>query len=201
MAESSQVEVLESTVISAIQSVTEIRVAKYFNDFGLGDKSISLTKTLRDLLLKELLLRGWTSRWRIEDNAIGIPGALNSFTATRLIENSELRASLDISFDNVMRIGTNLLKPELSTHHPGPQSKRRVLIHFLIVPMSELKKIAGIDGTAGTFQEYVDAANFCSGMLKMPKCIIGLDPLQNFEIKQLTSISKGKHSELTPIQS
>jgi hypothetical protein len=193
------VEQLEQGVLASVGSVTESRIAKFFNDFDRGDKTVSLTRTFRELILKELVIRKWSDDWDVTTEKRKIPGSLISFTAASAIGSTGAFASLDISFDNVMRVGTNLLKPELGLAEPSSPGLHRIVHHFIIVPMAIAKKGAGIDGTAGSFEDYVSATELYSGILRVPKCIVGLEPMRQYRISQVNHPTKGKHAELVEI--
>jgi len=189
---------LETEIKESIESVTEDRLARYFNDFGLGEKSISLTRTFRDLILKELEIRHWEIGWDINTLSKSLPGSLHSFRGAKAIEGSRAFATVDVSFDNVMRLGTNLLKPEPGSHRFSSSNKKSIAVHFLVVPLAELKDGAGIDGTAATYEEYLLAVDHFSDVLTVPLCIIGLEKLLKFEVTKVGGSGTNKQIKLAP---
>ena len=175
----------KNDLLSAISRIEASSIKRYFDDFGVGLRHASLSATMAELIKIEIVHIGWNANLQFSANDVDMKFAIYAFDAYQVLEQTEL-LSLDISFDNRQKIGTNLLKPEISRafeNHRVPEPPK-ILCHFQIMPTKRFKKQTGTDGSAGTYEEYIVAAEVYASSLTIPTIAVGLDFVDGLEIEK-----------------
>lgn len=171
----------------AISSISASATKRYFDDFHIGRKHASLSTSITRLLLFELEDRGWTLDYRLSLISHALEGSLYSFDAvSHFANNSKSVVSLDIAFDNRQKLGTLLLKPEITrtAHNAELDNLGDIKCHIQILATSLFKKSVGIDGSVGSYEEYLVAAGVFKEVLTVPTVVFGLSNIAKLKLIQ-----------------
>lgn len=163
-----------------LESVTEENIISYFEmEDANGNrlfKNKSISKTINDLLKKELRKRNWFAESNIFQDTDYIGD-------TWRLDFAKDNISIEVAFNHGSVIAWNLLKPVLASELNHVEKAIQTKIGVVICATEEMKKMGGFDNAIGTYEKFIDYLKPLSNQLTVPLLIIGLKRPDLFWIK------------------
>lgn len=187
---------LWSEIEQSLTSISDQRIREHFEsnyqDKGKATKSIS--KSINELISKELISRQWTPEARIFSDPIY--SQTRSSSKWRLDFAKQLKSepdfhnelepeigiSIEVAFNHDGTTAWNLLKPVLAGELNHVEKDIQTGLAVVITATEALKKVGGFDNAIGTFETYKLHLKPMRNILTIPMLLIGLSPTEDFHI-------------------
>lgn len=175
-------------VRDSLSGISDSKIEGFFNSKAIGSKSKSLASTIRSLITADLQLKGWVGDWApFGQGTIYSSAVWNFDVAKRVIfEGKAAWVTVEISFDNRVAIGTNLVKAQVANNMSFRDSgtEAPIVHHCIITGTKDFKTYSGIDGSVATSEEYLLASKPYGSLNLVPTTLIGLERLETLEVTQ-----------------
>jgi hypothetical protein len=171
----------------SLTGLSEEKIELYFNAHAMGARNKSLASTVRSLILNDLQLKGWEIGWQPFKGHPEYEGAVWNFDAALKVETSSGSgfATLEISFDNRVALGTHLVKSSVANNLAyRDQDKTLVRHHCIIAASKAFKDAAGIDNSVASAEEFRSAAKIYDSVASTSVTLVSLKSLETIEILQ-----------------
>lgn len=183
---------------TALESLTDERVAGEFQSDVDKTSQMSLSKTINRVLAEELAALGWTGesaifqdpeylgerRWRLDFSKV-------------LVDSSETRRGIavEVAFNHGEAIAWNLLKPVLASelNHVKKQIDIGSGIGVVVAATESLKEAGGFDSAVGSFEKFLTYLKPLQNQLTVPMILVGLKAPKAFRIAKVKDPRTGRN--------
>jgi hypothetical protein len=183
-------------VLSSISGLSEGKIESYFVSKAVGAKSKSLASTVRNLVLNDLQLKGWTINWSPFGGFTEYESAIWNFDAAKLLTTGGTNGwvTLEISFDNRVAIGTHLVKATVANNAKFRKSSgaEHIFHHIIVAASKSFKAVAGIDNSVASAEEFEIASGPYSALDLVGTTLVSLNALEKLEVLQRKSDGRTK---------
>jgi hypothetical protein len=184
---------------TALESLTDERVAGEFQTDVEKTSQMSLSKTINRVLAEELGALGWTGesaifqdpeylgerRWRLDFSKV-------------LVDEHETRRGIavEVAFNHGEAIAWNLLKPVLASelNHVKKQIDIGSGIGVVVAATESLKESGGFDSAVGSFEKFLTYLKPLQNQLTVPMIIVGLEAPRAFRIAKVKDPRSGRNT-------
>lgn len=177
---------------AAILSLTDEAIVNHFEQNFQGKPTKSLSKSLNDMLEKELVDMGWNPQSQIFGNSeYGTHTWRLDFAKQVVLSEQDQNGcplqvpsgvSLEVAFNHQGNIAWNLLKPVIASEINHVEKALQTGVGIVVCATDSLKEAGGFDSAVGTYEQFVSNLLPLRNFLTVPVLIVGLEAPKSFRV-------------------
>lgn len=153
--------------------------------FELDNRSSkkSISDSINKLIDERLVSLDWNRQSAIFNESRYRPNGKNHWWTLDFAKGS---IAVEVAFNHGEAVAWNLIKPVLSSELNHVQKAIQTKAGIIITATDSMKVAGNLDGSAGSFEKFLQYLDPFRNILTVPMIIIGLEPPYSFRINKKT---------------
>ena len=174
-------ELVYNELLRIIEGVSEQDLMQMHGSYKTAP--MSLSKAINEVLRDKLVKAGWRKESPIFQD--------DEYEDERWrLDFAKAPLSIEVAFNHGEAIAWNLLKPVLASELNHVKKAIQTEVGIIITATNALKKSGAFDSAVGEYEKFLRYLKPLNTVLTVPMVIIGLEPLDSFELKKIREGSK-----------